>query len=98
MQVLTEAINWINLAVQDFLLPAFNVKSLIDWAKDDLGSANAATRTAAIQLLGCLHTFLGPPLADMVRPDLKPALMATVEAEFAKQPQQTGFTAKRVSR
>jgi hypothetical protein len=34
----------------------------------------------------------------MVRADLKPALMATVEAEFAKQPQQSGFTAKRVSR
>lgn len=33
-----------------------------------------------------------------MRPDLKPALMATVEAEFAKQPQETSFTAKRVSR
>ncbi|WIA20537.1 hypothetical protein OEZ85_004931 [Tetradesmus obliquus] len=97
-KVLTEAINWISLAIGEFLLPSFNVASLLTWAKEDLGSANAATRTAAVQLLGCLHTFLGPPLGDMVRADLKPALMATVEAEFAKQPQQSGFSAKRVSR
>ncbi|KAF6262791.1 armadillo-type protein [Scenedesmus sp. NREL 46B-D3] len=97
-KVLTEAINWVTLAVNDFLLPAFNVAVLLGWAKEDLGSANAATRTAAVQMLGCLHTFLGPPLGDMVRADLKPALMATVEAEFAKQPQQSDFTANRVSR
>lgn len=72
-QVLTEAINWISLAVSDFLLPAFNVKSLIDWAKEDLGSANAATRTAATQLLGCLHKFLGPPLGESC-PEILPGL------------------------
>jgi cytoskeleton-associated protein 5 len=66
--VLTEAINWITLAVNDFLLPAFNVKALLGWAKDDLGSANAATRTAAVQMLGCLHTFLGPPLGEFTQP------------------------------
>jgi len=59
LQVLTEAINWINVAVSDFLLPAFDVKSVINWAKEGLGSANAATRTAATQLLGTLHGFLG---------------------------------------
>lgn len=97
-QVLTETINWINLAVQEFLLPAFDVKTLIDWAKEDLGSANAATRTAATQFLGTLHAFVGPQLADMVRADLKPATMATVEAEFAKNPQQSGWEAKRTCR
>lgn len=66
MQVLTEAFGWIRTAVSDFLLPAFNVKSLIDWAKEGLGSASSATRTAAVQLLGTLHAFLGPALGDMV--------------------------------
>lgn len=66
VQVLTETFNWIRSAVQDFLLPAFNVKALLDWAKEGLGSANSATRTAAVQLLGILHAFLGPALADMV--------------------------------
>lgn len=98
LQVLTETINWINLAVQEFLLPGFNVKSLLDWAKEDLGSANAATRTAATQFLGSLHAFVGPQLAEMVRADLKPATMATVEAEFSKNPQQSEWQAKRVCR
>lgn len=68
MQVLTETFNWIRTAVSDFLLPAFNVKCLIDWAKEGLGNANSATRTAAVQLLGTLQAFLGPALGDMVRP------------------------------
>lgn len=96
--MLTETINWINLAVQEFLLPVFNVKSLIDWSKEDLSNSNAATRTAAAQFLGSLHAFLGPQLAEMVRADLKPATMATVEAEFAKNPQESGWQAKRVCR
>lgn len=66
LQVLTETFVWIRTAVSDFLLPAFNVKSLIDWAKEGLGNANSATRTAAVQLLGTLHAFLGPALGDMV--------------------------------
>jgi hypothetical protein len=65
---LTETFNWIKTAVSDFLLPAFNVKCLIDWAKEGLGNANSATRTAAVQLLGTLHAFLGPALGDMVSP------------------------------
>jgi hypothetical protein len=65
-QVLTEAYNWIRGAVVDFLLPAFRVPALLCWAKEGLGSANAATRTAAVQLLGCMHAFLGGGLADMV--------------------------------
>jgi hypothetical protein len=67
VQVLTETFGWIRTAVTDFLLPAFNVKSLIDWAKEGLGNANSATRTAAVQLLGTMHAFLGPALGNMVR-------------------------------
>lgn len=58
-QVLTEALSWIGGALTDFLLPAFNVPALLGWAKEGLGSANAATRTAATQLLGVMHSFLG---------------------------------------
>jgi hypothetical protein len=50
-------------------------------------------------LFACLLSpFKGPALADMVRPDLKPALMATVEVEFGKHPQQSGWQATRVSK
>jgi hypothetical protein len=66
VQVLTETFGWIRTAVADFLLPAFNVKSLIDWSKEGLGNANSSTRTAAVQLLGTMHAFLGPALGSMV--------------------------------
>lgn len=49
-----------------------------------------------------LHTVKGLVLihlfASQVRPDLKPASMATVEAEFEKQPQRSDWQATRVSR
>lgn len=66
-QVLTETFKWVSTAVTAFLLPAFKVPSLIDWAKEGMGNASAATRTAAVQLLGTMHAFLGPGLAELVR-------------------------------
>lgn len=73
-QVLTETFVWVRTAVTDFLLPAFNVKALIDWAKEGLGNASSATRTAAVQLLGTMHAFLGPALGDMVSSLMQHAL------------------------
>jgi hypothetical protein len=37
-------------------------------------------------------------MAAQVSPDLKPASMTTVEAEFEKQPQRSDWQATRVSR
>ena len=50
-QVLTETLNFLTASVQDFGLAAFDVPALLDWAKADLGSAVAATRTAAISMV-----------------------------------------------
>lgn len=55
LQVLSESLNWLTQAIEDFGLPLFNVKSLLDWAKEDLGSANAAVRNSAIHMLGVMH-------------------------------------------
>ena len=52
MQVLTETLNYLAAAIQDFGLAAFDVPSLLTWAKADLGSAVAGTRTAAIAMVG----------------------------------------------
>ena len=54
----------------------------------DLVSRDAAVRNAAIALLATAHRQLGPGLADMVRPDVKPALMASLDEAFARNPQQ----------
>lgn len=50
-QVLTETLNWLGSALQDFGITCFDVAALLDWAKADLGSAVAATRTAAIAMV-----------------------------------------------
>lgn len=51
-QVLTETLNFLSASVQDFGLALFDVPALLDWAKQDLGSAVAGTRTAAIAMVG----------------------------------------------
>ena len=54
-----------------------------------------------VVLLYCvLHRFLGPPLADMIRNDVKPALMTAIDSEFAKNPKREAgaFVPSRASR
>lgn len=43
-------------------------------------------------------SFVGASLGDLIRADIKPALMTTVEAEFAKNPKDASFTPTRTSR
>ncbi|GFH15506.1 protein MOR1 [Haematococcus lacustris] len=97
-KILSEVLNWVAQATAEFGLGSMNVKALIDWAKEDLASTNAGVRNSAIHLLGVMHRFLGPPLGDMIRADVKPALMAAIDGEFAKNPKDPGFTPSRTSR
>eukprot|EP00198_Chlamydomonas_reinhardtii_P006227 XP_001695563.1 microtubule associated protein [Chlamydomonas reinhardtii] len=96
-KVQSEAINWIARAITEFGLAGCDVRALLDWAKEDLGSANAGVRNAAIQMLGVMYRFLGPALGDMIRADVKPALMTAIDGEFAKvadlgKPEPTRFS------
>ncbi|KAJ9516595.1 hypothetical protein QJQ45_015220 [Haematococcus lacustris] len=97
-KILSEVLNWVAQATAEFGLGSMNVKALIDWAKEDLASTNAGVRNSAIHLLGVMHRFLGPPLGDMIRADVKPALMAAIDGEFAKNSKDPGFTPSRTSR
>ena len=54
-QVLSEAFALIGQLVEDFGLSQLPVKSLLEWAKEDLTSANAGVRNAVIQALGVMH-------------------------------------------
>lgn len=87
LQVLSESVNWMATAVEEFGLGAIDVKTLIDNMKVDLSSTNATIRNAAINLLGVAHKQLGPGLADMLRSDVKPALMTALEDTFQRHPQ-----------
>ena len=75
-------------AVEEFGLGTIDVKALIDNMKVDLSSTNATIRNAAINLLSVAHKQLGPGLADMLRSDVKPALMTALEDTFKRNPQE----------
>jgi len=81
-----EALTWAAAAFEGFGAGAMDVPAAVGWAKGGLASAAPAVKGAAVALLGTLHAFLGPALADAVRPDVKPALMATLEGEFERRP------------
>ncbi|KXZ46795.1 TOG1 protein [Gonium pectorale] len=96
-KVQSETINWIARAITEFGMAGLDVRALLEWSKEDLGSANAGVRNAAIQLLGVMYRFLGPALGDMIRADVKPALMTAIDGEFAKnadlpKPEPTRFS------
>lgn len=87
-QVLTESISWMATAVEEFGLRTIDVKVLIENMKTDLASTNAGVRNAAINLLSIAHKQLGAGLADMLRSDVKPALMTALEDAFKRNPQE----------
>ncbi|GAX77872.1 hypothetical protein CEUSTIGMA_g5314.t1 [Chlamydomonas eustigma] len=87
-KILSECLMLIGQIIEDFGISQLPVKNLLEWAKEDLGSANAGVRNAVIQMLGVMHRFLGPPLGDMIRPDVKPALMTAIDNEFSKNPKR----------
>lgn len=75
-------------AVDEFGLRTIDVKVLIDNMKADLASTNATVRNAAINVLSNAHKQLGAGLADMLRSDVKPALMTALEDAFKRNPQE----------
>ncbi|KAL0039701.1 hypothetical protein WJX77_005628 [Trebouxia sp. C0004] len=95
-KVLSESINWMATAVEEFGLGTLDVKALIDNMKVDLASSNATIRNAAISLLTVAHKQLGPGLADMLRSDVKPALMTALEDAFKRNPQEQVMPSRKV--
>ncbi|KAH7416157.1 hypothetical protein KP509_14G078100 [Ceratopteris richardii] len=85
-KVLSEGLLWMVSTVEDFGVSHLKLKDVIDFAKDvGLQSSVAASRTAAIKLLGTLHKFVGPDLKAFVS-DVKPALQTALDAEYEKNP------------
>ena len=79
--------------VDDFGLGIVAVPPLLGWAKEDLGSTNAAIRNSAIALMATCHKQLGPGLVAMLKADVKPALMSALEDAFKANPQQQALFA-----
>jgi hypothetical protein len=77
--VLTETLSFLATSIQDFGLAAFDVPALLTWAKADLGSSVAGTRTAA--------TAMVRPHAAAARRGSKPA-PAAAAAETTSKPRE----------
>ncbi|EGZ19536.1 hypothetical protein PHYSODRAFT_350421 [Phytophthora sojae] len=85
-----EALSVLSECVKDFGVSICNPRALIDFAKGALGleSSNPKVRSSATSLLCAMYSQLGPALLPILNLDSwKPALAATVDAEFKK----TGF-------
>lgn len=80
LQVHAESLEWINTTILEFGLQACG-KNLLEMAKTSLGSPNAAVRTSATKLLGTMYRTLGSGVVEALRPSVKPALLAAIEAE-----------------
>ncbi|KAF9908102.1 Microtubule-associated protein, microtubule dynamics during spindle orientation [Linnemannia zychae] len=82
-KALADSLVWINQQLEDFGIAGLAIRELIDFLKFALGSANAAVRTNAVTVLGILRRFIGPSIRSFVE-DCNSALLATIDAEFAK--------------
>ena len=65
------------------LLFRLNMKPHVDFIKKAFTATNPAVRTAAINLLGTLHMYLGAQLR-MFFEDEKPSILQQIDAAFEK--------------
>jgi len=86
-KVLEVALTWVASELETAGGAAFDAPALIEMGKAALNSSNPNVKTAAIKLMGIAHAQYGPLVANAVTA-LKPALVATLQAEFAKCPFQ----------
>ena len=85
-------------ALEEFGVATVSVKTLITWLKADLGHTNAPIRQAAIAVLTVMHRSMGDKLGDLLRADIKPALMTTVQDQWNESKDTPGPPISRYER
>ncbi|TNN09737.1 Cytoskeleton-associated protein, partial [Schistosoma japonicum] len=83
----TEGLVWLNQCVQEFgfRIPLQEVGPLL---KTGLNATNPSVRQSSLTLAGTIHLYLGDRLATLLA-DEKPALVALLNGEFAKNKDRT---------
>ncbi len=83
-RVLQEIAAWIQSVCIDFGGESIPVKVVIEAAKTVLlDHQSPLVKTATVKMLGSIRQFVGPSISDVLA-DIKPALLATINDEFAK--------------
>ena len=90
-KVLEMAITWVAGELQSAGGSAFEPTGVIEFGKTALSNTNPAVKAAAVKLMGVAHACYGPLVANAVTA-LKPALVTTLQAEFASCPFQGAAT------
>jgi cytoskeleton-associated protein 5 len=78
-----DALTWIKQQLIDFGIAGIPLRDLVAFIKSALGSANAAVRSSATQLLVTVRLFVGADVAGFLE-DLNPQLLTTINSEFDK--------------
>merc|ERR1719187_320244 len=81
--VKAEALNWASEGIQDFGFGGLQPRPALECIKKGLAESNPAVRTAAIQLLGVLHWYMGATAKRMFE-DEKAAVLSQIDAECEK--------------
>ena len=81
--VKAESLNWASQGIQDFGFGGLQPRPALECIKKGLAESNPAVRTAAIQLLGVLHWYMGATAKRMFE-DEKAAVLSQIDAECEK--------------
>ena len=84
-KVLEVALTWVAGELESAGASAFDVAAVIELGKTALNNTNPNVKAAAVKLMGVAHSRYGPLVASSVAA-LKPALVATLQAEFVRCP------------
>ncbi|KAM0755289.1 ARM repeat-containing protein [Meredithblackwellia eburnea MCA 4105] len=78
-----DSLVWVDRVIREFGIAGLPVRDLIEFLKNGLKSTNAAVRTSATKTLVTLKLYVGADITTFLQ-DLNPALLTTIESEFAK--------------
>ncbi|KRZ69248.1 Cytoskeleton-associated protein 5, partial [Trichinella papuae] len=78
----SESFSWLSSAIQQFG-PNINVTNIVDFAKKGLGATSPVVRSAAIELVGILHWYIGSEIGMLFKSE-KPAVLQMIETELKK--------------
>lgn len=78
-------LEWLKDAVLELGSAAFPVPFLCAFCQSEMDNKAAAVRSAAVEAMGALYSFIGPRLSAIAfSDDMKPQVRALIEAEFSK--------------
>ncbi len=87
-KAITDGLLWVESTLQEFGASGLNVVFLVEFLKKQLGHSQQSVRTAAITILGTFYSLSKQDIRMHLQ-ELNPQQLQLLDAEFAKQSQNT---------